>query len=125
MCYYSVMQLYYKPNLFEKKGSKSHTWDYRMATIDSVEGGSIPLNELQVRCEVDDGGRRSIHTLALQTEAEDGKSQANCIQSVCSQLISTSHSCSCGISNSRMQSEPEVNGVESDERVGQQPRLLS
>lgn len=91
-----------------------------MATIDSVEGGSIPLNELQVRCEVDDGGRRSIHTLALQTEAEDGKSQANC-----SQLISTSHTCSWGISNSRTQSEPEVNGVESDERVGQQPRLLA
>lgn len=53
-----------------------------------VEGGSIPLNELQVRCEVDDGGGSSVHTLSLQTEAKDRKIKVinqlkqNCIESV-------------------------------------------
>ena len=46
-------------------------------------------------------------------ENEDYQTPMNCIGSVWSEL------------NSRMWSEPEVNGVETDECVGQQPRLLS
>lgn len=60
----------------KQRGCDTCDADPRTPTIDCAQCGSIPLNELQVRCEVNDSGGGSIHTLSLQTEAEDRTSQS-------------------------------------------------